>query len=130
MFFYANYLCIIMHLFIFTDLSKNFRNQPSNSTVKIGDKHTLKCQAPKGFPNASVHWLHNNKRLTAKKNVIDIRSTMNGESVVTFHKIAWENRGAYVCVAENMVIKRNSSSAFLTVKGNYVNVFQCSYVNI
>lgn len=86
----------------------------------MGDKHIIKCQSPKGFPNASVHWLHNNKRLVAKKNEVDIRTNSNGESVISFSRITWENRGAYVCVAENTDNKRNSSAAFLTVKGNYI----------
>ena len=84
----------------------------------MGEKHSMKCQSPKGFPNASVHWLHNNKLLTPKLSQIDITTNSNGESEVIFHKITWEERGAYVCVAENKERRRNSTTATITVKGN------------
>lgn len=108
-------------------MSNKFQGAPQNDTVQMGSKHEMICKPPDGFPKPSISWLHNNKPLLAKPYQIDIVNSTD-MSVLKFHQVSWEDRGAYICIAKNEEKKRNSEAAYLTVKGTFPFSFRFLFV--
>ncbi|XP_030648669.1 roundabout homolog 1 [Chanos chanos] len=91
-------------------LREEFRVQPSNVEVAVGEVAVMNCSPPVGHPEPNVTW---------RKDGILINNTdehfteLNGKLIIA---PAWKNdSGMYTCVASNTVGVRESRAARLSV---------------
>ncbi|XP_069123995.1 netrin receptor UNC5C-like [Argopecten irradians] len=91
-----------------------FEHQPMSIRAALDTDAQLTCLPPDGKPLPEVFWLKNGEE-------IDIRKTNNiisSEGNLLFPQVRISDTGNYTCGARNVVAKRLSQSAVLTV---YVN---------
>ncbi|XP_034149259.1 roundabout homolog 2 isoform X4 [Esox lucius] len=91
-------------------LRDDFRQNPQDVVVAVGEAATLECQPPRGHPEPTTFWRKDKARLDLK----DDRITVRGGKL-TISNTRKTDSGMYVCVATNMVGERDSETAQLSV---------------
>uniref|UniRef100_A0A8C6Q4R2 Roundabout guidance receptor 1 n=1 Tax=Nothobranchius furzeri TaxID=105023 RepID=A0A8C6Q4R2_NOTFU len=91
-------------------LRDDFRQNPIDVMVAVGEPAVLECQPPRGHPEPSISWRRDGSNLDDRDERITIRS---GKLMIT--NARKNDAGKYICVATNMVGERESETAELTV---------------
>ncbi|KAL6099014.1 robo2 [Pungitius sinensis] len=91
-------------------LRDDFRQNPQDVVVAVGETASLECQPPRGHPEPTNFWRKDKARLDLK----DDRITVRGGKL-TISNTKKSDMGIYVCVAANMVGERESEKAQLSV---------------
>ncbi|XP_077448156.1 roundabout homolog 2-like isoform X1 [Stigmatopora argus] len=91
-------------------LRDDFRQNPQDAVVAVGETATLECQAPRGHPEPTTSWRKDKARLDLKDERISVRG-----GKLTISNTQKSDIGIYVCVAANMVGERESEKAQLSV---------------
>ncbi|KAK5616712.1 Roundabout 2 [Crenichthys baileyi] len=93
-----------------TVLRDDFRQNPQDVVVAVGETASFECQPPRGHPEPTIFWRKDKTRLDLK----DDRITVRGGKL-TISNTRKSESGIYVCVASNMVGERESEKAQLSV---------------
>uniref|UniRef100_A0A3B3TUT6 Roundabout guidance receptor 1 n=1 Tax=Poecilia latipinna TaxID=48699 RepID=A0A3B3TUT6_9TELE len=91
-------------------LRDDFRQNPVDVMVAVGEPAVLECQPPRGHPEPTISWRRDGANLDDRDERITIRS---GKLMITNTRKS--DAGKYICVATNMVGERESEIAVLTV---------------
>ncbi|XP_032432047.1 roundabout homolog 1-like isoform X2 [Xiphophorus hellerii] len=91
-------------------LRDDFRQNPVDVMVAVGEPAVLECQPPRGHPEPTISWRRDGTNLDDRGERITIRS---GKLMITNTRKS--DAGKYICVATNMVGERESEIAVLTV---------------
>ncbi|XP_057676121.1 roundabout homolog 2-like isoform X2 [Corythoichthys intestinalis] len=91
-------------------LRDDFRQNPQDAVVAVGETATLECQPPRGHPEPTTSWRKDKARLDLKDERISVRG-----GKLTISNTQKSDIGIYVCVATNMVGERESEKAQLSV---------------
>uniref|UniRef100_A0A4W6F3S5 Roundabout guidance receptor 2 n=1 Tax=Lates calcarifer TaxID=8187 RepID=A0A4W6F3S5_LATCA len=91
-------------------LRDDFRQNPQDAVVAVGETASLECQPPRGHPEPTTFWRKDKTRLDLKDDRITVRG---GKLTISNSKKS--DTGIYVCVAANMVGERESEKAQLSV---------------
>ncbi|CAB1316194.1 unnamed protein product, partial [Coregonus sp. 'balchen'] len=88
----------------------DFRQNPQDVVVAVGEPAILECQPPRGHPEPTTFWRKDKSRLDLKGERITVRG-----GKLTISNTRKSDAGLYVCVATNMVGERDSETAQLSV---------------
>nr|XP_020454588.1 roundabout homolog 1-like isoform X2 [Monopterus albus] len=91
-------------------LRDDFRQNPVDVMVAVGEPAVLECQPPRGHPEPTISWRKDGANLDDRDERITIRS---GKLMITNTRKS--DAGKYICVGTNMVGERESEVAELTV---------------
>ncbi|XP_034462827.1 roundabout homolog 1-like isoform X3 [Hippoglossus hippoglossus] len=91
-------------------LRDDFRQNPVDVMVAVGEPAVLECQPPRGHPEPTISWRKDGANLGDRDERITIRS---GKLMITNTRKS--DAGKYICVGTNMVGERESEIAELTV---------------
>jgi len=91
---------------------EEFRAEPVDTDVVVGETATLQCRAPRGEPEPRVRWLKDGGRLRASDRV-----TIDVQGALTIHRARRDDEGSYVCVASNVAGDRQTEPAQLHIRG-------------
>ncbi|XP_015193166.2 roundabout homolog 4 isoform X1 [Lepisosteus oculatus] len=91
-------------------LREEFRTQPSDVEVAVGEPAVLNCTPPRGHPEPNVTW---KKDGTLIDRMDERYSILNGRLVIPHAQK--NDSGVYICVATNTVGVRESRAGRLTV---------------
>nr|XP_043898115.1 roundabout homolog 1-like isoform X2 [Solea senegalensis] len=91
-------------------LRDDFRQNPVDVMVAVGEPAVLECQPPRGHPEPTISWRRDGVTLDDRDERITIRS---GKLMITNTRKS--DAGKYICVGTNMVGERESEVAELTV---------------
>lgn len=91
-------------------LRDDFRQNPVDVMVAVGEPAVLECQPPRGHPEPTISWKKDGSNLDDRDERITIRS---GKLMITNTRKS--DAGKYICVGTNMVGERESEVAELTV---------------
>ncbi|CDQ93894.1 unnamed protein product [Oncorhynchus mykiss] len=91
-------------------LRDDFRQNPQDMVVAVGEPATLECQPPRGHPEPTTFWRKDKSRLDLKGDRVTVRG-----GKLTISNTRKSDAGMYVCVATNMVGERDSETAQLSV---------------
>ncbi|XP_052313218.1 roundabout homolog 2-like isoform X2 [Oncorhynchus keta] len=91
-------------------LRDDFRQNPQDMVVAVGEPATLECQPPRGHPEPTTFWRKDKARLDLKGDRVTVRG-----GKLTISNTRKSDAGMYVCVATNMVGERDSETAQLSV---------------
>ncbi|XP_029030349.2 roundabout homolog 1-like [Betta splendens] len=91
-------------------LRDEFRQNPVDVMVAVGEPAVLECQPPRGHPEPTISWRKDGSSLDDRDERITIRS---GKLMITNTRKS--DAGKYICVGTNMVGERESEIAELTV---------------
>uniref|UniRef100_A0A668ASC5 Roundabout, axon guidance receptor, homolog 2 (Drosophila) n=1 Tax=Myripristis murdjan TaxID=586833 RepID=A0A668ASC5_9TELE len=91
-------------------LRDDFRQNPQDAVVAVGEPASLECQPPRGHPEPTTYWRKDKARLDLKDDRIMVRG-----GKLTISNTRKSDAGMYVCVAANMVGERESETAQLSV---------------
>ncbi|XP_072477732.1 roundabout homolog 1 isoform X5 [Notamacropus eugenii] len=91
-------------------LRDDFRQNPSDVMVAVGEPAVMECQPPRGHPEPTISWKKDGSPLDDRDERITIRG---GKLMITYTRKS--DAGKYVCVGTNMVGERESEVAELTV---------------
>ncbi|XP_041864909.1 roundabout homolog 1-like isoform X2 [Melanotaenia boesemani] len=91
-------------------LRDDFRQNPVDVMVAVGEPAVLECQPPRGHPEPTISWRRDGANLDDRDERITIRS---GKLMITNTRKS--DAGKYICIATNMVGERESEIAELTV---------------
>nr|XP_057934538.1 roundabout homolog 1-like isoform X2 [Doryrhamphus excisus] len=91
-------------------LRDDFRQNPVDVMVAVGEPAVLECQPPRGHPEPTISWRKNGLTINDREERITIRS---GKLMITNTRKS--DAGKYICVGTNMVGERESEIAELTV---------------
>ncbi|XP_037403459.1 roundabout homolog 1 isoform X2 [Pygocentrus nattereri] len=106
-------------------LRDEFRVQPSDVDVAVGEVAVMNCSPPVGHPEPNVFW---------KKDGILINTTdehyteLNGKLIIA--PARKQDSGVYVCVASNIVGVRESNAAMLSVMEKPVMLIEPQDVSV
>ncbi|GAB6023129.1 hypothetical protein CHUAL_007213 [Chamberlinius hualienensis] len=102
-------------------LRDDFLVAPKNVKAAVGETATIVCLPPKGHPEPTVRWKKNGEILQLPNNN-RIHISDGGNLVISDVRLT--DAGRFICVAENMVGKRESVSAVLSVhvKPNFLKM--------
>uniref|UniRef100_A0A7M4F3H4 Roundabout guidance receptor 1 n=1 Tax=Crocodylus porosus TaxID=8502 RepID=A0A7M4F3H4_CROPO len=101
------YCCFHFTLLVLRD---DFRQNPSDVMVAVGEPAVMECQPPRGHPEPTISWKKDGSPLDDRDERITIRG---GKLMITYTRK--NDAGKYVCVGTNMVGERESEVAELTV---------------
>jgi len=91
-----------------------FREEPVDTDVVVGETATLHCRAPRGEPEPRIRWLKDGGRLRASDRVmIDVQGAL------TVRDARREDAASYVCVASNVAGEQMSTPAQLHIRGSW-----------
>uniref|UniRef100_A0A8C4N5G4 Ig-like domain-containing protein n=1 Tax=Eptatretus burgeri TaxID=7764 RepID=A0A8C4N5G4_EPTBU len=91
-------------------LREEFRQNPADAVVVLGEPVVMECNPPRGHPEPSLSWNKDGAPLTVDGDLI---STRSGKLMISATQKS--DAGLYVCAATNMVGQRLSSPAHLEV---------------
>ncbi|XP_060702920.1 roundabout homolog 1 isoform X1 [Hemiscyllium ocellatum] len=91
-------------------LRDDFRLQPSDVVVALGEQAEIQCLPPRGYPEPTVTW----KKNGAPLNVKDDRYRITvGKLIIS--QTHWSDSGVYICIAMNKVGRRESRAARMSI---------------
>ncbi len=93
-------------------LRDDFRVNPKNMQVAIGDTAILECRPPKGSPDPRVRWKKGGETIHPHG-----RITIHESGNLILQDARKDDSGSYVCQAFNKAGEKDSSPANLLVKG-------------
>lgn len=93
---------------------QDFRLEPEDTRVALGETVLLECGPPKGNPEPVIYWRKNGQTMDLS-NSKRVRIVDGGNLVIQDARHGDEGR--YQCVAENVVGIRESTVAILKVHG-------------
>jgi len=91
-----------------------FRQQPEDTDVVVGESATLQCRAPRGEPEPRVRWLKDDSRLRTSERVM-----IDAQGALTIREVREEDAGSYVCEASNAAGDRQTAPAQLRIRGKW-----------
>ncbi|XP_032432671.1 LOW QUALITY PROTEIN: roundabout homolog 2-like [Xiphophorus hellerii] len=91
-------------------LRDDFRQNPQDVVVAVGETANFECQPPRGHPEPTVFWRRDKTQLDLKDDRVMVRG-----GKLTISNTKKSDSGIYVCVASNMVGERESEKAQLSV---------------
>ncbi|BFZ04959.1 hypothetical protein BsWGS_07997 [Bradybaena similaris] len=89
-------------------LNEEFEKEPESQTVTEGEVLTIDCMPPQGNPEPEVSWIKDGESFKAV-NIVQ-------NNVIVFTEAELEHTGEYICVAENVAGRRQSSAIIVEVK--------------
>ncbi|CAJ1068761.1 netrin receptor UNC5D isoform X2 [Xyrichtys novacula] len=93
-------------------LRKNFEQDPQGKEVPINGMIVLHCRPPEGVPVAEIKWLKNEELFNSSTDD-NIDTHANHNLIISEARIS--DSGNYTCLASNVVAKRRSATATVTV---------------
>ncbi|XP_067909938.1 roundabout homolog 1 isoform X2 [Heterodontus francisci] len=91
-------------------LREEFRLQPSNVVVALGEQAEMECLPPRGHPEPTVTWKKNGAPLNQKDERYRIAV---GKLIISY--TLRSDSGVYVCIATNQAGRRESEAARMSV---------------
>ncbi|XP_074792607.1 roundabout homolog 4 isoform X2 [Natator depressus] len=91
-------------------LREDFRLQPSNLLVTVGEQVLLECVPPRGHPEPTISWKKDGVPISQKAGHYEVSS---GKLLMV--RAERSDAGLYVCVASNQAGQRESKPALVSV---------------
>ncbi|XP_043389803.1 roundabout homolog 4 isoform X4 [Chelonia mydas] len=91
-------------------LREDFRLQPSNLLVTVGEQVLLECVPPRGHPEPTISWKKDGVPISQKDGHYEVSS---GKLLMV--RAERSDAGLYVCVASNQAGQRESKPALVSV---------------
>ncbi|KAK3593613.1 hypothetical protein CHS0354_025501 [Potamilus streckersoni] len=95
-------------------LKRRFESEPFSARVKLQDQVMFRCLPPEGKPLPEVFWLKDGQLIDTR----EINFIISSEGSLIINQARLEDQGNYTCGASNVVTRRLSEPATLTI---YVN---------